>query len=205
VNLAAIERRLAKVESETQPALDLTAELNRWKVVLNSIFALDGMTDAASAAVVEHLQHRFDLFTLFAGTPRGEEESKHPDVLLTFAQALPVGLRAPSLTTGLVTGGWADRWLTGLTRGETNLPANLAPATVATIVRVYLEHADLVDPLSQPCPTCGLLVPQHTYPPLSEWRLAPGCKPSDTPLKYDLPKFFNSCPHCSTQRLSNSA
>lgn len=61
-----------------------------------------------------------------------------------------------------------------------------------------LDEADKCDGHEAVCLRCGLQYPRHKHPPMSEWRLAPGCSPNDRPLRYDLPHFFehDGCPAC---------
>jgi hypothetical protein len=66
------------------------------------------------------------------------------------------------------------------------------------LVQIRLDEADKCLPWEAVCLHYGLQYPMHDWAPESEWRLAPGCKPTDKPLCYDLPQFFDhdGCPAC---------
>jgi hypothetical protein len=74
----------------------------------------------------------------------------------------------------------------------------LSAVVMRRLVLIRLEEADRCDSLEAVCLGCGLQYPQHKRPPLSPWRLPPGCSPDDRPLGYDLPHFFEheGCPAC---------
>ena len=90
------------------------------------------------------------------------------------------------------------RWLEDIFRGRSRLPECLTEAVLRRLVLVRLEEADRCQPWEAVCLRCGLQYPMHKTPPLSEWRLAPGCSPDERPLRYDLPHFFDhdGCPAC---------
>ena len=90
------------------------------------------------------------------------------------------------------------RWLEDICRGRSRLPECLTEAVLRRLVLVRLEEADRCQPWEAVCLRCGLQYPMHKTPPLSEWRLAPGCSPDERPLRYDLPHFFghDGCPAC---------
>jgi hypothetical protein len=203
VNLAA---RVAKLEAEAVPdsgpdPAALRAEAERWARAAGEVAALPGVDDAAAGAMAEYLALRFGLYVSFAGSDRGDQERRHADVLLAFLRLVPADLRGPVLTgNGLrgdrtSGGGWLDSWLLTIARIDSRLPPDLAPDVLAVVVRVYLDRPADVGSATA-CTSCGLLVPDHKWPPLESWRLAPGCLPTDKPLRYDLPRFFDACPHC---------
>jgi hypothetical protein len=90
------------------------------------------------------------------------------------------------------------KWLEDIVRGRSRLPECLTEAVMRRLVLIRLDEADKCDGLEAVCLRCGLQYPMHKRPPLSEWRLAPGCSPDERPLRYDLPHFFDhdGCPAC---------
>lgn len=90
------------------------------------------------------------------------------------------------------------RWIEYLFDGRCRLPECLTEGVMRWLILVNLDQADKIDSYYAVCLRCGLLYPMHKSPPLSEWKLAPGCLPDERPLRYDLPHFFDhdGCPAC---------
>jgi hypothetical protein len=89
-------------------------------------------------------------------------------------------------------------WLDSIYRGRSRLPEGLTREVMRRLVLIRLDEADRCEPWEAVCLHCGLQYPKHKSPPLSEWKLLPGCSPDERPLRYDLPHFFDhdSCPAC---------
>jgi hypothetical protein len=90
-------------------------------------------------------------------------------------------------------------WIKNISRGRSRLPECLTEEVMRRLVLIRLDEADKCDSFEAVCLRCGLQYPMHKYPPLSEWKLAPGCSPGEQPLRYDLPRFFDhdGCPACA--------
>jgi hypothetical protein len=86
-------------------------------------------------------------------------------------------------------------WVRDLADGRCRLP-ELAAEAMRTLLLAWLSPE--VDSYAGVCTACGLEVPHHKTPPLSEWKLLSGRQPFDgkPPPWYDLPHFFLTCPHC---------
>jgi hypothetical protein len=89
-------------------------------------------------------------------------------------------------------------WIEDVVRGRSRLPECLNEEIMRQLVLTRLDEADRCNGFEAVCLRCGLQYPMHKRPPLSEWRLAPGCSPDERPLRYDLPHFFDhdGCPAC---------
>jgi hypothetical protein len=126
------------------------------------------------------------------------EQRRWEETLTCFGAALPedlwdrvdVALRDENSTL------W--RWLEDMFRGRSRMPECLTEEVMRRLVLIRLEEADRCDSFECVCLHCGLQYPHHKSPPLSEWKLAPGCSPDERPLRYDLPRFFeyDGCPAC---------
>jgi hypothetical protein len=95
---------------------------------------------------------------------------------------------------------WLASWLLSPTRLNSHLPPDISADTMGRLALIYLDRAGEID--RGPgcvCEQCGLHRPIHVKPPVSQWRLAPGCLPADRPLRYDLPEFFDRCPNCGDE------
>src|SRR5262249_12056554 len=90
------------------------------------------------------------------------------------------------------------RWLESIFEGRSRLPVWLTGEVMRRLVLIRLAGADRCEPWEGVCLRCGLQYPMHKSPPLSGWKLAPGCSPDERPLRYDLPHFFDhdGCPAC---------
>jgi hypothetical protein len=90
------------------------------------------------------------------------------------------------------------RWIEDVFQGRSRLPGCLTEEVMRSLVLIRLDEADKCQPWEAVCLRCGLQYPMHRYPPISEWKLAPGCAPEERPLRYDLPHFFDhdGCPAC---------
>ena len=97
-------------------------------------------------------------------------------------------------------------WLDDIVRGRCRLPECLTKEVMRRLVLIRLDEADKCDSFEAVCLRCGLQYPRHKSPPLSEWRLAPGCSPDERPLRYDLPHFFDhdGCPACGASSRAGS-
>jgi hypothetical protein len=115
------------------------------------------------------------------------EQRPWQEVLSSFGRAVPEDLRER------VTAALQDSrcplwdWLHDLLRGRSRLPEGLTEEVMRRLVLIRLDEADRCEPWEAVCLRCGLQYPRHKSPPLSEWRLAPGCSPDERPLHYDLP------------------
>jgi hypothetical protein len=89
-------------------------------------------------------------------------------------------------------------WIENVWRGRSRLPECLTDEVMRCLVLTLLDEADKCEPYEAVCLRCGLQYPVHKRPPISEWKLAPGCSPEEQPLRYDLPHFFDhdGCPAC---------
>src|SRR5262245_22296447 len=89
-------------------------------------------------------------------------------------------------------------WIEDISRGRSRLPECLTEDVMRRLVLIRLDEADRCEPFEAVCLRCGLQYPMHESPPLSQWKLAPGCSPDERPLRYDLPHFFehDGCPAC---------
>jgi hypothetical protein len=88
-------------------------------------------------------------------------------------------------------------WLRDLCDGCSRLP-KLSPEVMRDLLRAWLSpQADG----GMVCNGCGLEYPRHKAPPMGEWKLLPGRRPREGPPPwYDLPEFFQACPHCGGSR-----
>ncbi|MBX9681830.1 MAG: hypothetical protein K2X38_23980 [Gemmataceae bacterium] len=96
--------------------------------------------------------------------------------------------------TGMLAG-----WLGSLEHGTSRMP-KFAPQPMAAICHAWLspEVGYNVNVRRQ----CGLATPEQKAPPLSEWKLLPGhIQGVGPPPWYDLPRFFDACPHCGAGHL----
>jgi hypothetical protein len=91
------------------------------------------------------------------------------------------------------TGKFAD-WLRSLQQGTSRM-SKLAPGPMAAVCRAWLSPE--LGCYVHVCRQCGLATPDHKAPPTSEWKLLPGrVQGVGPPPWYDLPRFFDACPHC---------
>jgi hypothetical protein len=126
------------------------------------------------------------------------ERQRWEETLNRFGMALPGDLR------DRVIGALGDRgcllwgWIGNLVRGRCRLPECLTEDVMRALVLILLDEAERCNSFQAVCLRCGLQYPTHKPPPLSEWKLAPGCSPDERPLRYDLPHFFehDGCPAC---------
>ena len=88
-------------------------------------------------------------------------------------------------------------WMEDIYRGRSLLPECLTPEVMRQLVLIRLDEADRCRSEAV-CTRCHLQYPQCKLPPVSEWKLAPGCSRDEIPLRYDLPHFFDhdGCPAC---------
>jgi hypothetical protein len=127
-----------------------------------------------------------------------DEERRWKETLDRFFRVLPNDLH------GQVTKALEEEscplwdWIEDLFRGRSRLPEGLDEDVMRRLVLIRLEEGDNCDSFEAVCMRCGLQYPRHKAPPLSQWRLAPGCSPDERPLRYDLPHFFDhdGCPAC---------
>jgi hypothetical protein len=127
-----------------------------------------------------------------------EEEKRWGQTVENFVAVLPDDLE------DLVTEAIQDtscplwQWFENLHNGRSRLPACLTEEVVRELVRIRLEEADRCESFAAVCLQCGLEYPVHKAPPVTEWKLAPGCSPDERPLRYNLPHFFShdGCPAC---------
>ena len=90
-------------------------------------------------------------------------------------------------------------WLGSLEQGTSRMP-KLAPEPMAALCRAWLSPE--VGFYVHVCRQCGLARPDHKAPPTSEWKLLPGRAAGvGPPPWYDLPRFFDACPHCGANHL----
>ena len=90
-------------------------------------------------------------------------------------------------------------WLSSLEQGTSRMP-KLAPEAMAAVCRAWLSPE--VGCYAHVCCQCGLATPDHKTPPTSQWKLLPGrTQGVGTPPWYDLPRFFDACPHCGANHL----
>ena len=89
-------------------------------------------------------------------------------------------------------------WIEDVYRGRSRLPECLTEAVMRQLVLTRLDEGDRCSDFDGVCLRCGLQYPMCKLPPISEWRLAPGCSRDEKPLRYDLPHFFDhdGCPAC---------
>src|SRR5262245_31125789 len=89
-------------------------------------------------------------------------------------------------------------WLKGLLDdGESRIP-ELPPETMKALLLAWMSPGATRWPLV--CLDCGLCIPQHQTPPISQWKLLPGKTPNvGEPPWYDLPRFFERCPYCGVR------
>jgi len=125
------------------------------------------------------------------------DRHRWPVVVRTFLGQMPRDLRIRAINPGALIGNrafggspWVADWLSSPVRLDSRLPPDLSPGTVARVASAYLDRPEDVDTYSV-CDGCGLRLPHHRYPPLGEWRLAAGCRPTDRPLRYDRPESFD--------------
>jgi hypothetical protein len=131
------------------------------------------------------------------------EDQRWEETLLQFSEALPEDLwdRVSTALDDERCPLWD--WIENLYRGRCLLPENLSAGLVRRLVLIRLDEADKCS-FEAVCLHCGLQYPTHKTPPLSEWRLVPDCQPTDKPLRYDLPSFFEhrGCPACGASSQS---
>jgi rubredoxin len=94
-------------------------------------------------------------------------------------------------------GGPYRTWLIDLCDGCCRLP-ELAPAVMKDLLLAWLSpDADG----AVVCKACGLEYPHHRPSPQNASRVLPGRSPVEgAPPWYDVPEFFESCPHCGASR-----
>jgi hypothetical protein len=126
------------------------------------------------------------------------ERRRWEDTLARFIEVLPEDLhdRVESVLRDERCPLW--RWLEDACRGRSRLPECLTEEVMRRLVLIRLDEVDKCEPWEAVCLRCGLQYPMHKTPPLSAWKLAPGCSPDERPLRYDLPRFFDhdGCPAC---------
>jgi hypothetical protein len=127
-----------------------------------------------------------------------EQQRRWEETLRHFGEMIPEDLwdrvRAALEDRGCLLWGWIE----DVFRGRSRLPECMTQEVMRRLVLIRLDEADKCEPYEAVCLRCGLQYPIHRCPPISEWKLAPGCSPDERPLRYDLPHFFDhdGCPAC---------
>jgi hypothetical protein len=82
--------------------------------------------------------------------------------------------------------------------GRSVIPAAVTDATMRGLLTIYLDRpAEIDTPFSSAtCDACGLERPVQKQPPWQTWKLLPGKTHDSPPPRYDLPEFYDRCPHC---------
>jgi hypothetical protein len=123
-----------------------------------------------------------------------------PAVLRALSESIPAGYAHPALADATKPHP-LTHWLRNLDCGRCQLPEDLTGATMADLLRVYLESAGSIDDFSMTCRRCGLERPTRRLPPLSAWKALPGqfrtlADGRTVPVYDRAPDFFADCPHC---------
>jgi len=209
-----LKQRIAKLEAKVPPAApstDFDEEEDRWMRYIGTIDKLEGIDDTALAALIPFLLDRWNWYVRAVrdSTARPEskaEERRWPAVLALFFERLPSELRASvAVSKALTDDGprgnpWLRRWLMEVVGLRSRIPPDISFAVMGELTDLYTHRGEEIDSYFPVCDGCGLRRPAHRHPPLSEWKLLPGRTPLvGEPPWYDLPEFFDSCPHCGTK------
>lgn len=135
------------------------------------------------------------------------EQQRWKETLKRFAEMIPDDLLDRVVAVLEDEGCRLWDWIRDVFRGRSRLPECLTEDVLRRLVLIRLDEADKCNSSEAVCLHCGLQYPMHKYPPLSEWKLAPGCSPDERPLRYDLPHFFehDGCPACGASSKAGDA